>query len=153
MFIFTVFFCHMGRGWVWIPRWNPQNSRGIQVKRKLCGKKQTDLRKNAAWMDCDSTHSFGYWPSVRMISYIDAFHVHPWKLIWNLKLTKLKRKSIFKTSIFGFHVNFRGCKYQHQNAFWAYGRVTPGKVLSSITIYYDLQGCAWAIATNINPLN
>ncbi len=28
------------------------------------------------------------------------------KLTWNLKITKLKRKIIFQTSIFGFHVNF-----------------------------------------------
>ena len=33
----------------------------------------------------------------------------PWKLTWNLKITLLRRKSIFQTFIFGFHVCFRGC--------------------------------------------
>ena len=28
---------------------------------------------------------------------------------WNLKITQLKEKNIFQTSIFGFHVNFAGC--------------------------------------------
>ena len=37
--------------------------------------------------------------------------IHPWKLTWNLKITRLKRKSIFQTSIFGFHVSFRGRSY------------------------------------------
>ena len=30
------------------------------------------------------------------------------KLTWNLKITCLKRKIIFQTSIFGFHVSFQG---------------------------------------------
>ena len=38
-----------------------------------------------------------------------GFDVHPGKLTWNLKITCLKRKIIFQTSIFGFHVNFQGC--------------------------------------------
>ena len=29
-------------------------------------------------------------------------------ITWNLKLTQLKRKIIFQTCIFGFHVNFQG---------------------------------------------
>ena len=37
------------------------------------------------------------------------FPLHPGKLTWNLKITCLKRKIIFQTSIFGFHVNFQGC--------------------------------------------
>ena len=37
--------------------------------------------------------------------------VLPRKLTWNLKITQLKRKIIFQTSIFGFHVNFRGCNW------------------------------------------
>ena len=32
----------------------------------------------------------------------------PWKLTWDLKITQLKRKIVFQTSIFGFHVNFPG---------------------------------------------
>ena len=35
--------------------------------------------------------------------------VHPAKLTWNLKITCLKREIIFQNSIFGFHVDFRGC--------------------------------------------
>ena len=37
--------------------------------------------------------------------------LHPWKLTWNLTklFTQLKRKVIFKTSIFRFHVNLPGC--------------------------------------------
>ena len=34
-----------------------------------------------------------------------------WKLTWNLKITQLKRKIIFQTSIFGFHVSFRGAPF------------------------------------------
>ena len=30
---------------------------------------------------------------------------------WNLKITYLKRKVIFQTCIFGFHVNFQGCTF------------------------------------------
>ena len=36
-------------------------------------------------------------------------NIHPGKLTWNLKITQLKRKIIFQTSIFGFHVNFQRC--------------------------------------------
>ncbi len=35
--------------------------------------------------------------------------IQPAKLTWNLKLTQVKRKIIFQTSIFWFHVNFPGC--------------------------------------------
>ena len=35
--------------------------------------------------------------------------LHPRKLTWNLKITCLKRKIIFQTSIVGFHVSFWGC--------------------------------------------
>ena len=34
--------------------------------------------------------------------------LHPWKLTWNLKITTLKRKIIFQTSIFGSMLIFRG---------------------------------------------
>ena len=37
--------------------------------------------------------------------------LHPGKLTWNLKITYLKRKVIFQTCIFGFHVNFQGCTF------------------------------------------
>ena len=35
--------------------------------------------------------------------------LHPGTLTWNLKISCLKRRIIFQTSIFGFHVNFQGC--------------------------------------------
>ena len=38
--------------------------------------------------------------------------VHPWNLTWNLKSTQLKRKIIFQTSIFRFHVKFQGSTHQ-----------------------------------------
>ena len=33
-----------------------------------------------------------------------APRIHPWKLTWNLNITKLKRNIIFQTSIFGFNM-------------------------------------------------
>ena len=41
--------------------------------------------------------------------------IHPGKLTWNLKITGLKRKIIFQTSIVVLHVNLPGCTYSH---FW-----------------------------------
>ncbi len=37
------------------------------------------------------------------------WRLHPGRLTWNLKITYLKRKIIFQTSIIMFHVNLRGC--------------------------------------------
>ena len=34
---------------------------------------------------------------------------HPGTSTWNLKITHLKRKNMYRTFIFGFHVKFRGC--------------------------------------------
>ena len=39
----------------------------------------------------------------------EILYTHPRKLTWNLKITHLKRKTIFQAFIFGFHVKFRGC--------------------------------------------
>ena len=36
---------------------------------------------------------------------------HPWKLIWNLKITQLKRKIIFWTSFLGSMMIFQGVNY------------------------------------------
>ena len=45
-----------------------------------------------------------------VFSYGDKdFCIHPGRLTWNLQITQLKRKIIFQTSIFGFHVNLQGC--------------------------------------------
>ena len=35
--------------------------------------------------------------------------IHPGRLTWNLTITQLKRKIIFRTIIFRFHVNLPGC--------------------------------------------
>ena len=40
-----------------------------------------------------------------------GYQVHPGRLIWNLKTTQLKRKIIFQTIIFRFHVNLPGCTH------------------------------------------
>ena len=37
--------------------------------------------------------------------------LHPGRLTWNLKITQLKRKIIFQTIIFRFHVNLSGCNH------------------------------------------
>ena len=36
--------------------------------------------------------------------------LHPGRLTWNLKTTQLKRKIIFQTIIFKFHVDLPGCR-------------------------------------------
>ena len=36
-------------------------------------------------------------------------NLHPGRLTWNLTITQLKRKIIFQTIIFRFHVNLPGC--------------------------------------------
>ena len=41
----------------------------------------------------------------------ETWYIRPWNLPWNLKITCLKRKILFQTFIFGFHVNFQGCIY------------------------------------------
>ncbi len=35
-------------------------------------------------------------------------NIHPWKQTWNLKMDPWKRRHIYKSSIFGFHVCFPG---------------------------------------------
>ena len=47
--------------------------------------------------------------------------IHPGKLTWNLKITHLKRKIIFQTSIFRFHVSFPGC-IRFGSCSWKEGR-------------------------------
>ena len=37
------------------------------------------------------------------------WNIHPLKQTWNLKIPHWKRRNIYKPSIFGFHVCFRGC--------------------------------------------
>ena len=40
----------------------------------------------------------------------NTLNLHPWKFIWNSKITQMTRNIIFLTSTFGFHVNFPGWK-------------------------------------------
>ena len=44
--------------------------------------------------------------------------IHPWKLTWNLKITQLKRKIIFQTSIFGFNMLIFKCVVVFSHDFW-----------------------------------
>ena len=49
----------------------------------------------------------------RMVFSKKTFEIiHPGRLTWNLKITQLKRKIIFQTIIFRFHVNLPGCSRQ-----------------------------------------
>ena len=48
----------------------------------------------------------------------NPWQLHPWKLTWNLQITQLKRKIIFQTSILGFHVNFRRCRFWWDKVHW-----------------------------------
>ena len=55
-------------------------------------------------------------PSIReaenlLLTSKGILYIHLRKLTWNLKNTQSKRKIIFQTSIFGFHVNFPGSIY------------------------------------------
>ena len=43
-------------------------------------------------------------------TFLHQHDVHPGRLTWNLRITHVKRKNIFQTFIFGFHVKFRGCR-------------------------------------------
>ena len=47
--------------------------------------------------------------------------LHPWNSTWNLRITQLKRKIIFQTSIFRFHVKFQRSIYGYINPYsWAF---------------------------------
>ena len=46
-----------------------------------------------------------------------GYQVHPGRLTWNLKTTQLKRKIIFQTIIFRFHVNLPGCTHYRPSCF------------------------------------
>ena len=48
-------------------------------------------------------------------------YIHPGRLTWNLKITYLKRKIIFQTSIIMFHVSLRGCTLPETNCQFAPG--------------------------------
>ena len=62
-----------------------------------------------------------------------SFNIDPGKLAWNLKITQLKRKVIFQTSIFGFHINFSGQQTRFHKSFTAFGVES----LNTHTTYID----------------
>ena len=45
------------------------------------------------------------------------FEYTPGKLTWNLKSPNLQEEILFQPSIFGFHVNFPGCKWWNDETF------------------------------------
>ena len=67
----------------------------------------------------------GSYTSKTSLAKLRILQIHPWKLTWNLKITCLKRKIIFQTFSFRFHVNFRGCSCLGRDEAgnnWAFGR-------------------------------
>ncbi len=65
---------------------------------------------STAWQDMLETETAARWSLETSHYQLRLQLSHPGKLAWNLKITPLKRKIIFQTSIFVFHVNFQGCK-------------------------------------------
>ena len=61
------------------------------IKRNICCKRKASLK-----------HAFVPWTQNSHLSLVCM-------ALWNPKITQLKRKIIFQTSIFWFHVNFQGC--------------------------------------------
>ena len=49
---------------------------------------------------------------------LSIIYIHPGKLLWKLKITQLKRKLIFQTIIFRFHVNIPRCTHEKKNVAW-----------------------------------
>ena len=54
-------------------------------------------------------------PAINGELFWEVLGLHPGRLTWNLTITHLKRKIIFQTIIFRFHVNLPGC-----NKSWRY---------------------------------
>ena len=57
-------------------------------------------------------------------SVLSEFNIHPGKSTWNLKITQLKRKIIFQTTVFRFHVTLPGRVYIHQE-WWLFPKISP----------------------------
>ena len=68
-------------------RWRLEGSRPVEVGEAMAGRARM----------------------IRM--FPNHYKIHPWNLTWNLKITQLKRKIIFQTSIFRFHVKFQGSNH------------------------------------------
>ena len=74
--------------------------------------KHPENQKSFLWRDAEkaitiSTGKKSVFFSGRAI-HPPKYYIHSRKRTWNLKITCLKRKFIFQTSIFGFHVSFGG---------------------------------------------
>ena len=87
-----------------IPGWHtvPSSVARAVVVASPCGSNETSILASGGWIHGGSR------PQPKRDSHGDET-VHPRKLTWNLNMPPWKRKNIFQTSIFGFHVNFRGC--------------------------------------------
>ena len=59
------------------------------------------------WSHCEEIFC---WGEIGWACWRNEWKVPPGKLTWNLRITLVKRKNIFQTFIFGFHVKFWGCK-------------------------------------------
>ena len=49
--------------------------------------------------------------SYKSIIEVIALLIHPWSLTWNLKINPWKRRFLFETIIFRFHVKLWGCNW------------------------------------------
>ena len=95
--------------------WNPKTRKEISVFVAFLGPTSLEIWE-FSWWDLRRKENI-IWETLQIPSsnldilqvYWCVFLIHPRKLTWNLKITCLKRKIIFQTSIFGFHVSFRGC--------------------------------------------
>ena len=87
----------VGRGMLW---------RSSHTRWGLKGQHDTPkIHQNDTWYPNNTpfkgvSRYLGIWMSMTLL---------PRKLTWNWKITPLKRKIIFQTSVLGFHVSFRGC--------------------------------------------
>ena len=86
------------------------------------------------WGETSRPHSKN-WNS---LSYFK--NIHPGRLTWNLKITYLKRKIIFQTSIIMFHVNLRGCRMFLKGMLEEPSLSNMGSSESSSLLYWDLHG-------------
>ncbi len=72
--------------------------------------------------------------------------LHSWKLTWNLKITQLKRKVIFQTSILRFHVNFPGyirIVSQDTPGFSQCSWMIPQTAVLKAQVIFDVKCCCY----------
>ena len=92
--------------------------------------------------------SSAYWSSIRSSVWIIRFFLHPGRITWNLKITQLKRKIIFQTIIFRFHVNLPGCKrlIVVQSCFGNFEASSNGKLKKNTAMFLSKNMAASSIA-------